>query len=310
MSSPKIKLNNGMEIPAIGYGTWQAPEDQVATVVEHALKAGYRHIDCAWSYDNEVGVGQGIKASGILREEIFITSKLWCTYHRKVEENLDDSLKRLGTDYLDLYLIHWPCPLNPNGNHYKFPMRSNGVRDIDEEWVLKDTWKQMEEMVKKGKVKAIGVSNFSKMKLDEILPYAEIKPVVDQLELHLYNPQHKLLEYLKSHDIVPQAYSPLGSTGSPLLTDETAIQLATKYEVPVSAVLLGYLLRRNIVILPKSVTPSRIEENLRLSQDFASRVSDEDFKILDSIAVNGKQKRFIMPPWPLQLGFEDWIQKF
>ncbi|KIJ32167.1 hypothetical protein M422DRAFT_234290 [Sphaerobolus stellatus SS14] len=306
MSAPTIKLNTGAEIPLIGLGTWQSPPGQVEKAVEYALKNGYKHIDGAWAYDNEEEVGKGIKASGVPREEIFITSKIWSTYHRRVEENVDDTLKKLGTDYLDLLLMHWPVPLNPNGNHPKFPTLPDGTRDVDKGWSIVDTWKQMEKLYKAGKVKAIGVSNFSQLKLEELLPHVEVVPAVNQLEIHLYNPQHKLLEYMNSKGIVPQAFSPLGSTGSPLFTDETATELSKKYNVSVAAVLLGYLVAKKIVTLPKSVTPERIQANLDGSVEFAKKVEPADIERLDGVAASGKQHRFIMPPWPVELGFDNW----
>ncbi|OJA14485.1 hypothetical protein AZE42_06064 [Rhizopogon vesiculosus] len=307
MSSPLITLNNGQTIPAIGLGTWQSKPNEVARAVEHALKAGYRHIDCAWAYGNEKEVGEGLRASGVPREEVFITSKLWGTYHRRVEECLDQTLANLGTTYLDLYLVHWPIAMNPNGNHPVMPMLPNGNRDIDASRDIKDTWKDMEAMVKTGKVKSIGASNFSQMTLEKILLTAEIIPAVNQLELHLYNPQLKLLEYLKSKGIVPQAYSPLGSTNSPLFDDETATEIAKKHGLKnTSDVLLGYLLAKNAFVLPKSVTPSRIESNLTGAMEAYNALTPEDIKVLDGVAAGGKQKRFIMPPWGIDLGFDDW----
>ncbi|TFK73414.1 Aldo/keto reductase [Pluteus cervinus] len=304
---PTITLNNGVTIPGIGLGTWQSPADQVTQAVAFAIKeAGYRHIDCAWAYGNEKAVGEGIRASGVPRSEIFITSKLWSTWHSRVEECLDQTLENLGTDYLDLYLIHWPVPLNPKGNHPLFPTLPSGKRDVDQEWDLKDTWRQMEAVSVKGKVKSIGVSNFSEAKLEEILPTATVKPVVDQIELHVYNPQHKLLEYLKSKGIVAQAYSPLGSSNSPLLKDETIAEIAKKHGVEPADVLLGYLLLKDIVILPKSVTPARIASNLTGAVSASNKLDATDIEQLDGLAANGKQKRFITPPWPVDLGFENW----
>ncbi|KAH7887194.1 NADP-dependent oxidoreductase domain-containing protein [Phlebopus sp. FC_14] len=306
MSSPLIKLNNGESIPAIGLGTWQSKPNEVAQAVEEALRKGYRHIDCAWAYGNEKEVGAGVRASGVPRSEIFITSKLWGTYHSRVEECLDQTLANLGTDYLDLYLIHWPVAMNPNGNHPVFPMRPNGNRDIDESWDLKDTWKGMEEMVKKGKVKSIGVSNFSEKVLEKILSTAVIIPAVNQLELHLYNPQLKLLDYLKLKTIVAQAYSPLGSTNSPLLSDDVATEIANKYGLKTADVLLGYLLTKKVVVLPKSVTPARIESNFVGANAAYAKLTSEDIAKLDDVAAGGKQKRLIMPPWGIDLGFDNW----
>ncbi|KAG6818970.1 hypothetical protein H0H93_016744 [Arthromyces matolae] len=314
-TSPLVELNNGTKIPALGLGTWQSKPEEVSNAVSYALKeAGYRHIDCAWAYGNEKDVGEGIRASGVPRSEIFITSKVWCTWHSRVEEALDQTLANLGTDYLDLYLVHWPVPLNPKGNHPVFPTLPDGVRDIDHSWKLSDTWKQMESLLKKGKVKAIGVSNFSEAKLAEILPTAEVVPAVNQrrirlhpqLELHVYNPQHKLTEYLKSKGILPQAYSPLGSVNSPLLTDETVVKIAQKYSLNASDVLIGYLVAKGFSVVPKSVTPSRIASNLTGTLDAVKNLTSADIEELDGLAASGKQKRFITPPWPLDLGFENW----
>ncbi|KAG1769873.1 NADP-dependent oxidoreductase domain-containing protein [Suillus placidus] len=309
MSSHLIALHNGQTIPAIGLGTWQPKPNasEIARAVEHGLKVGYRHIDCAWFYGNEKEVGDGLRASGVPREEVFVTSKVWGTYHRRVEESLDQTLANLRTTYLDLYLIHWPVALNPNGNHPLMPMLPNGNIDIDESWDIRDTWKAMEAMVKKGKVKAIGASNFSQMMLEKILPTAEIIPAVNQLEFHLYNPQLKLLDYLKSKKIVPQAYSPLGSTDAPLLTDESATAIAKKHGLKsTSDVLLGYLLTKDMVVLPKSMSPSRIESNLTGALEAYNVLTPEDIKILDGVAAGGKQKRFIIGSWGIDLGFDNW----
>ncbi|KAL0576104.1 hypothetical protein V5O48_005878 [Marasmius crinis-equi] len=309
ISVPKIKLNNGLEIPVIGLGTWQSKPEEVVAAVSHALKEGYRHIDCAWGYGNEKDVGEGIRQSGVPRSEIFITSKMWGTYHSRVEECLDQTLSNLGTDYLDLYLVHWPVPMNPNGNHPVFPTLPDGKRDVDHSWKLSQTWQQMEAVLKKGKVKAIGVSNFSVKKLEEILPTAEVIPVVDQLELHAYNPQHELIAYLRSKDIVPQAYSPLGSTNSPLLKDDVITGIAQKLSLQPADVLLGWLVTKGVVTLPKSVTPARITSNLHGALSAATKLSKEDIETIDGLAASGKQQRFIMPPWPVDLGFDNWPNK-
>ncbi|KIY62645.1 Aldo/keto reductase [Cylindrobasidium torrendii FP15055 ss-10] len=310
MSGPSIKLSSGYDIPLIGLGTWQSKPEEVVNAVHSALEAGYRHIDCAWGYGNEKDVGEGIRKSGVPRSEIFITSKLWSTYHRRVEECLDQSLTNLGVDYLDLYLIHWPVPLNQNGNHPMIPTLPDGTRDVDKEWKLSDTWKQLEALVAKGKIRSIGVSNFSEYNLEKILPTATIVPAVNQLELHVFNPQHKLLAYLKSKNIIPQAYSPLGSTGSPLLKDEDIVSISEKHSLSAADVLLGYLLAKQIVILPKSVTPARIVANFKGAQEALSKLTPEDVAKLDGLAAAGKQKRFITPPWPVYLGFEDWPQPY
>ncbi|PCH35161.1 Aldo/keto reductase [Wolfiporia cocos MD-104 SS10] len=307
MACPSIKLNNGVEIPILGLGTYKSPASQVTDAVEFAIKeAGYRHIDCAWKYENEKEVGEAMRRSGVPRSEIFLTSKLWSTHHHRVEAALDESLANFGTDYLDLYLVHWPVHLNPCGNHPQIPTLPDGSRDIMHDWKLRDTWSQMEAVLKKGKVRAIGVSNFSERLLEqEILPYAEIVPAINQLEVHLYNPQHKLLAYLRSKGIVTQAYSPLGSSGSPLLEDETARAIAAKHGLQPADVLIGYLAAKDIVVLPKSVTPARIADNYTGALAAAKTLTKEDIALLDGVAASGKQKRF-MRTWGIDLGFDNW----
>ncbi|KAF9038773.1 Aldo/keto reductase, partial [Hymenopellis radicata] len=306
MASPTIKLNSGYDIPAIGLGTWQSKPEEVIAAVSHALKSGYRHIDCAWGYGNEKDVGEGIRQSGVPRSEIFITSKVWGTWHNRVEECLDQSLANLGVDYLDLYLVHWPVALNPNGNHPFIPTLPDGKRDVVHSWKVADTWAQMEQLVKKGKVRSIGVSNCSKLKLDELLPTATIVPATNQLEIHVYNPQHELLAYCKSKGILPQAYSPLGSTNSPLLADDVVVEIAGKDSIPPADVLLGWILAKGYVVLPKSVTPSRISANLSGALAGQKKLTPEDIEKLDGLAATGKQKRFVTPPWPVELGFDNW----
>ncbi|KAG8816107.1 hypothetical protein FRB91_000670 [Serendipita sp. 411] len=305
-TSPTVTLNDGRQIPLVGLGTWQSPKDQVINAVEYALKeGGYKHIDCAYAYGNEDAVGEGIRRSGVPRSEIWITSKVWPTFLNRVEECLDETLKRLGTDYVDLYLIHWPIHLNPNGNHPLFPTLPDGVRDVIHDWPLSKTWEEMEGLVKKGKVKSIGVSNFSELKLKEILDGATTVPAVNQLELHVYNPQKKLLKFMEEKGIKAQAYSPLGSTNSPLMRDEIVVEIAESKGVEPSTILLAYLLAKGVIILPKSVTPSRIADNY--AKPLSVTLTPEELERLDTLAENGKQSRFIRPPWPVVLGFEDWI---
>jgi len=201
-----------------------------------------------------------------------------------------------------LLLIHWPFPLNQNGNHPLFPTKEDGSRDHDDEWDIKDTWKQLEAVQRSGRAKNIGVSNFSEYTLGKILPTATIKPVVNQIELHIYNPQHNLLTYLKSEGIVAQAYSPLGSTNSPILKDELVVELAKKHNVEPAQVLIGYLAAKDIVVLPKPVTPSRIKTN-----KIPAELTPDEVAQLDKLAgEGGKQQRFIKPPWGRKVGFEDW----
>lgn len=303
MSAPtSFKLNTGASIPAIGLGTWQAKAGEVRQAVAHALKAGYRHIDGALCYQNEDEVGLGIKDSGVPRSEIFLTSKVWSSYHDRVEECLDTTLKSLQTDYLDLYLIHWPVRLAPNGTHPLFPVKPDGSRNLDWDWDQAKTWAQMEDVLKKGKAKAIGLSNAGIPIIEHIIKTGKVTPAVNQVELHPYCPQHALLKYCKEKGILLEAYSPLGSTSSPLHEDPDLLAVAKKHNVPTATVLISYQVNRGVVVLPKSVTPARIESNLK-----TIKLDEEDMNKLDKLAEGGKQTRFTAPPWGSDFGFPDWF---
>ncbi|KAL8277644.1 hypothetical protein RQP46_009917 [Phenoliferia psychrophenolica] len=291
-----------LKIPALGLGTWQSPVGQVKAAVTHALKSGYTHIDCAYAYANEEEVGEAIKESGVKREDIFVTSKLWCTFHSRVEEGLDATLKALDLDYLDLYLVHWPVPLNPKGNDPKFPTLADGSRDVDRAWTVAQTWAQMEAVLATGKVKAIGVSNMSQPFLEELSKTWVVPPAANQIELHPYLPQHALVKYLQDNNITPQAYSPLGSTDSPLLKDPEILKVADKYGVSAGTILLSYPLARKVVVLSKSVTPKRIEDNIKVI-----RLDAGDVKALDEIHKTTTM-RFVKPVWGpgVDLKFDSW----
>ncbi|OCF45949.1 aldo-keto reductase [Kwoniella heveanensis CBS 569] len=298
---PSFKLNTGASIPAIGLGTWQAKPGEVRQAVAHALKSGYRHIDGALCYQNEKEVGEGIKDSGVPRSEIFLTSKVWSSYHDRAEECLDITLKDLGTDYLDLYLVHWPVRLAPNGTHPLFPVKEDGSRNIDWEWDQSKTWEQMEAVLAKGKVKAIGISNAGIPILEHIAKTAKVQPAVNQVEIHPYNPQLDFVKYCQEHNILVEAYSPLGSTSSPLHDDPDLNAIAKKHNVSTATVLISWSVNKGIVVLPKSVTPARIESNLK-----TIKLDREDVAKLDKIAEGGKQTRFTAPPWGSDFGFPDW----
>lgn len=243
MSPPSFTLNTGAKIPAIGLGTWQSDKGLVKDAVAHALKHGYRHIDAALVYQNEDEVGQGLKegfATGIKREDVFVTTKLWNTFHRKAEQGLDQSLKSLGLDYVDLLLMHWPVPMNREGNHPLLPTLPDGSRDLDKEWSYTQTWHEMEKLLKTGKVKAIGVSNFSVKFLENLLKEAKVVPAVNQIENHPYLPEQDIVDFCKSKGILVEAYSPLGSTGSPLFEEEGVQRVAEKYGVGPGTVLINY----------------------------------------------------------------------
>ncbi|KAM0787883.1 hypothetical protein ACM66B_003933 [Microbotryomycetes sp. NB124-2] len=297
---PSFKLNTGAEIPAVGLGTWQSKPGEVENAVDVALRNGYKHLDCAWVYGNEDSVKEGISRSGVKREDIFITSKLWCTHQRDPAAALDRTLELLGTDYVDLYLIHWPVPMNPNGNDPKFPTKEDGSRDLDTEWSIAQTWAGMEKVLASGKAKAIGVSNFSQPFLEELLKTAKTTPAANQIELHPYLPQHELVEFLHKQGIMPQAYSPLGSTDSPLPKDPVVQKIADKHGVATGTVLISWQVARKVVVLPKSVTDKRIIDNLKIVA-----LDDDDVEELNNLHKK-TTKRFVKPNWGVDLKFDNW----
>ncbi|KAJ5214177.1 hypothetical protein N7449_001346 [Penicillium cf. viridicatum] len=305
----RLKLNTGAEIPALGLGTWQSQPGEVARAVFHAIKVGYRHIDAALCYGNENEVGQGIKeaidAGIVKREDLFVTTKLWCSYHARVEEGLQQSLTDLGLDYVDLYLMHWPLAMNHKGNHNIFPKLADGSRDIIHSHSHVTTWKSMEKLVDTGKVKAIGVSNYSVKFLEELLPQATIVPAANQIENHPLLPQQEIVDFCNKAGIHITAYSPLGSTGSPLFTAEPIVAVAEKRGVTPATVLLSWHIARGSSVLAKSVTPARIEANradlIHLdAEDLASLR-----KYSDGLQAEGKLQRFVYPPFGVNFGFPD-----
>ncbi|CAE6471562.1 unnamed protein product [Rhizoctonia solani] len=263
-----VTLNTGDEMPTIGLGTWKSAPEEVEQAVAFALKeAGYRHIDTAYAYRNEKGVGQGIKASGVPRNEIFLTTKLPNTHHGAVQAALDESLSNLGTDYLDLWLMHWPAPMK-DGNI--------GKADKSLDWL--DAWKQMEKIyeTQRDKVKAIGISNFSVEFLERLLKEAKVTPAVNQIELH---PQTEVIELCREKGIALTAYSPLGSANSPLLTDPTVTKIAEAHGVHPARILVSIWANTNgVAVLPKSVKPARIAENNKVVELAPEEIA-ELFKI-------------------------------
>ncbi|KAF7365614.1 Aldo-keto reductase [Mycena venus] len=269
-------LPSGDKIPSIALGVWQAGRNEVGNAVKTALKAGYRHIDGAWIYRNEVEVGKALKDSGVPREDIWITSKLWNFFHapEDIEPALDDSLTKLGTDYLDMYLIHWPLA-RKDGQPYDKALTENPY----------PTWQKLEEMVEKGKVRNIGVSNFNIRR--QAKPFCKkkrfihwnlcrlenltanplkIRPAVNQVEINYWVPQPELLQWAKEHDLLLQAYSPLGGNGK--VGDTLAVpeikEIAKELGMTPAQVVISWHIQRGTVVLPKSVTPSRVVENFQV----------------------------------------------
>ncbi len=270
-----FELYNGVKVPCVGYGTYLTPNGEIAknSVVE-AINAGYRHIDTAFAYGNETAVGEGIKATGVKREDIFVTTKHWVTMrgYEKATEAIDISLRNLGLDYLDLYLIHWPC-----------------VEKVSPDWkeINAGTWKAFEDAYKNGKIRAIGVSNFQKKHYDALAERCVIKPMVNQIEFHPGYTQPETVEYSQKNGMLVQAFSPLGCGA--VIGDKTLADIAKKYNKTVAQICLRFVLQSGLNVLTKSVTPSRIIEN---TQIFDFELSAEDMAVINA-----------MP----ELGFTGWL---
>lgn len=257
------KLSNGVGIPCIGFGTWQTPDGDVAVrSVAAAIEAGYRHIDTAQAYGNEESVGKGIHESGIDRKDLFVTTKLWNSNHsyKLTMRTFEESMNKLGLDYLDLFLIHWPNPI--------------AFRDHWQE-ANAESWKAMEELYEAGKIRAIGVSNFRPHHIEEILKTAKVAPMVNQIRLCPGDTQDETVDWCREHGMVLEAYSPLG-IGQIFEVPEMQ-KLAEKYHRSIAQVCIRWSLQRGYLPLPKSVTPSRIQENLKV---FDFELSDEDVQLI------------------------------
>ncbi len=250
-------LSNGVGIPWLGFGTFKIPEgEEVINSVKTALEVGYRHIDTAAVYRNETGVGKAIKESGVPREEIFVTSKVWNTDqgYDSTLKAFEESLKRLDTDYLDLYLIHWPKPLS------------------------RETWKALERLYRERRVRAIGVSNFKIHHLEEILKDCEVKPMINQVEFHPQLTQPELREFCKKHGILLEAWAPLMQ--GKIFDIPLMVELGRKYNRPISQIVLRWDLQMGVVTIPKSVHPDRIRENAGI---FDFEIAPEDMERIEEL---------------------------
>jgi diketogulonate reductase-like aldo/keto reductase len=262
---PVVTLKDGVEIPQLGFGTWQIPAEDAQGIVEHALATGYRHVDTAAAYQNEAEVGKALKASGIARDELFVTTKLWNADHgrEKTLKAFDASMEKLGLDVLDLYLIHWPLPDHEN---------------------YVETWKALEEILASGRTRAIGVSNFQVAHLEQVLAAADVVPAVNQIELHPFLVQDELSAYHAEKGIHTEAWSPLAQGGE-LLGDETVAAIAQRVGKTPAQTVLRWHLQKGHIIFPKSVTPSRVDENFDV---FDFELTPED---LDAISGLDKGER-------------------
>ena len=263
-------LNNGVSIPVLGFGTWKAENGEVAyQAVLEALKAGYRHIDTAAIYKNEESVGRAIRDSGIPRQKIFVTTKLWNTNHSydEARQAFEESMEKLGLDYLDLYLIHWPNPK---------PLREN------DEWKTRnaEVWRAMEDLYKEGKIRAIGVSNFLPHHLDALLETVRVIPEVNQVRLAPGVYQEEVVDYCREKGILLEAWGPFGQGE---LFDKKGVQeIAAKHGKSVAQIALAWSLAEEFLPLPKSVTASRIQSNLDC---FGIELSKEEREVLKTISV-------------------------
>lgn len=276
----------GDRMPLVGLGTWESAPGEVGGAVAAALDAGCTHIDCAAAYRNEKEIGGALKASGIPRKSLFLTSKLWNDRRRPqdVRDALDTTLSRLGTDYLDLYLVHWPVV-----------WAKNSVMKPDGGASLRECWQTLEALVDEGKVRNIGVSNMKQSELEELFSYARIRPSVNQIELHPRLPQSALVEYCQQRQVALTAYSPLGRGDvkkAGLLASPTVTAIAQAHKVSTASVLLRWNLERNVVVIPKSVNPTRIASNVREPWSFALTAEERT-----ALAALEDGARFCTAPW-------------
>jgi len=256
---PVVTLNNGVDIPALGFGVWQMDDlKECENAVNKAIQTGYRMIDTAAIYQNETAVGAAVKNSGVDRNELFITSKVWVQDHgyEKAKRAFQRTLDRLQMDYLDMYLIHWPY-----GDFL-------------------GTWKALEELYQEGKIKAIGVCNFTVEKLEELKANSTVLPVINQIELHPVFQQKELQVYDRENNIITQPWSPLGNGNANLLSNPDLKAIAEKYGKTAAQVILRWHLQEGFVVIPKSVTPSRIEENFNV---FDFELTEDEMNVVRSL---------------------------
>ncbi|KAM5341731.1 hypothetical protein ACJ41O_014762 [Fusarium nematophilum] len=296
-------LNNGIQIPGLGFGTFanEGAKGETYKAVSCALKVGYRHLDCAWFYHNEGEVGDAVRDflkqnPSVKRADIFITTKVWNHLHEPedVKWSLDNSLANFGLDYVDLFLVHWPIAAEKDAdNNPKIGPDGKYVIKKDLTENPEPTWRAMEEVLASGKTRAIGVSNWTIPGLKKLLALAKVKPAVNQIEVHPFLPNYELVKFCKDNDILPEAYSPLGSqdqvpsTGEKVRTNKTLNEVADRSGHTLAQVLLAWGLRRGYAVLPKSSTPSRIESNFQVPE-----LSDADFQAVESVA-EGRHTRFV-----------------
>lgn len=278
---PSFKLNNGSTIPSVGMGCYMGggafTEKQVYDMCQKAIKTGYRHFDTATGYGNEQQVGNAIRDSGIPRSEFYITTKLANGDHHRVREAFDESFKRLNTEYIDLYLLHWP-QASMGDVDFSQINAPNMALPPDEHPTFVETWKEIEKLLETGKVRSIGVSNFSIKTLEELLPQCSIVPATNQVELHPCLPQDDLKAYCEAKGILLTAYSPLGRSKTFFAEQPLIRDLAEKYETTPAQIILSWGVQRGTVVVPKSENESRMLANITLV-----KLSEEDMREIGAL---------------------------
>ncbi|CAI7566153.1 unnamed protein product [Penicillium bialowiezense] len=291
-------LNTGAKIPAIGFGTWKAGPGEAASAVKAAFKAGYRHFDCAPLYGNEAEIGEVFKTIDVPREDYFVTTKLWSSDHRRINSALQKSLDDLGLDYVDLYLMHWPVTL-PIASPETYGKEDRTAHDPT--WNFNDTWREMEKLLATGKVRAIGVANFSTVNLEKLFQTCKVVPAVNQTEIQPLLPQKRLNALCTKRGVHQTAFGPLGGSGSTLHEDPVVNNIATKRGCSSGNVLLSWGVKKGWSVIPKSVNTARIEGNLHQSFD----MTDEEVAQIDQLTETLGAKRFNRPNWGTTIFHDD-----
>ncbi|KAE8360442.1 NADP-dependent oxidoreductase domain-containing protein [Aspergillus caelatus] len=316
-SGVSFKISNGVTIPGVGFGTFanEGSKGETYKAVRHALKVGYRHLECAWFYANEDEVGQAIQDflkenPSVKREDLFVTTKVWNHLHRydDVLWSLEDSLKNLQLSYVDLFLVHWPIAAEKDENHQP-KLGPDGKYIILEELTKnpEETWRAMEKIYESGKARAIGVSNWRIEGLEYLNKIAKVKPQVNQIEVHPFLPNTELVNYCQKNGIIVEAYSPLGSqnqvptTGEKVSENPTLNAIAKQKGCTLAQILIAWGLKRGYVVLPKSSNPARIESNFQ-----SVELSEEEFKAINDVA-KGRHFRFVN--MKDTFGYDNWPEE-
>ncbi|KAJ8921935.1 hypothetical protein NQ315_008569 [Exocentrus adspersus] len=298
MAAASIELNNKLTCPQLGLGTWQSAPGDIYNAVKHAISIGYRHIDCAWIYGNEKEVGRAIKEKiedkTVTREELFIVTKLWNLFHSRnqVVPACKESLSNLGLDYIDLYLVHWPVAQTISEIKTIDLSLIKDANFVDVDYV--ETWEGMEDCVRLGLAKSIGLSNFNTKQVRRVLDHAKIKPVMNQIEVSPNLTQKKLIKFCKDNDIAVTAYSPLGSPARPWakpgdgvvsLDNPQIVSIGEKYGKTSAQVILRFLVQIGTIPIPKSSNKERVEKNIDI---FDFELTPEEVKVLESFNCDGR----------------------